>query len=205
MLYSIERNFCFFHVPKNAGTSIMLALQEHGTTVWGVEDGVDLAHLTYRQMEQRTPEGWLEGAFKFAFVRHPLERVVSAWDYYRQGGKIPLETPFPQFVREMWAMFLGGLHTDLDWPASVYEFVHVIPQHCFLLDAGGALEVDFVGRFETLEQDFAEICSRIGLPQVDLPKHNMAGHGAYLDYYDGETEELVRAAHRLDFGCFRYE
>ena len=78
---------------------------------------------------------------RFTFVRHPLDRLVSMWAFIKiqphdsiLKGNVTADTTFDEFVRM-------DLKNDLTYP-----------QMCWL-DA----PVDFIGRFERLEYDFAKL------------------------------------------------
>ena len=79
---------------------------------------------------------------------------------------------------------------------------HVIPQtHPFNCLA----EADFVGRFENLESDFAEVCRRIEIPFDGLPHWNRTGGGDdYLDYFDADSLRAVEQFYREDFEKLGY-
>ena len=72
----------------------------------------------------------------------------------------------------------------------------------------GRLCVDFVIRYERLSQDLAEVCRRVGLPDVALPHLKsglrQGGHG-YRDYYDETSKAIVSERHQNDIRLFDYE
>ena len=76
----------------------------------------------------------------------------------------------------------------------------------YLID--GALCVDFVIRYERLGDDLAEVCRRVGLPDVALPhlKSGMreGGH-SYAEYYDEASKAIVGKRHENDIRLFGYE
>ena len=78
-------------------------------------------------------------------------------------------------------------------------------QKDFIYDESGRLLVDFVGRFENLQQDFDEICKRIPIPPTSLPLINTSQHRPYKDYYNNRTRDLVYNAFKTDIELFNYD
>ncbi|MEG3166245.1 sulfotransferase family 2 domain-containing protein [Sphingomonas sp. PB2P19] len=64
----------FIHVPKNAGTSVSMAL--YGQTI---------THDTMRYYESVAPD-FVASAITVAIVRDPVERFVSAFRFAKSGG-----------------------------------------------------------------------------------------------------------------------
>jgi len=62
---------------------------------------------------------------------------------------------------------LEGVKSTTDWEA--------ISLKSFLCDDKGKLLVDFVYRYERLQQDFNEICKRIGMRPKKLPRQAASG------------------------------
>jgi hypothetical protein len=52
------------------------------------------------------------------------------------------------------------------------KYRHVMPQYDMLHDADGRLLVDFVGRFESLQEDFRRVCAKLGIESAELPHRN---------------------------------
>ena len=78
------------------------------------------------------------------------------------------------------------------------------PQSDWITDKEGKILCDFVGRFESLSVDFAEICGRIG-KNATLPHMKHSKHGGYRDYYDEEAAEMVRIRFAKDIRNFDYQ
>ncbi|MDB4409385.1 hypothetical protein N9235_01035 [Gammaproteobacteria bacterium] len=78
-------------------------------------------------------------------------------------------------------------------------------QKDFIYSVDGKLLVDFVGRFESVDTDFGEICSRIGITAPRLPKRNISNTEPYQQFYNEETRELVRQTFDADITLFGYD
>ncbi|WP_225852858.1 hypothetical protein, partial [Haemophilus parainfluenzae] len=60
----------------------------------------------------------------------------------------------------------------------------------FVTDTAGNVIVDYIGKFEQLETDFADVCTKIGL-EVTLPQYNKTrSRKSYTDYYCDRTRQL---------------
>jgi hypothetical protein len=68
----------FIHVPRCAGTSVSSGL-------FGRPSGT---HINARMFQTVYSRGEWERYFKFAFVRSPWDRLLSAFRYLRKGGSI---------------------------------------------------------------------------------------------------------------------
>jgi hypothetical protein len=65
------------------------------------------------------------------------------------------------------------------------------------------LLVDFVGHFETLDADFAQVCRRIGTT-VRLPRLNSTVHADYRSYYSDRLAAEVGSYFAADAARFGY-
>ncbi len=78
-----------------------------------------------------------------------------------------------------------------------------MPQRDWLVDERGEMLVDYVGRFETLQQDFASICQRMGV-QASLGHAKPSDRGSYRQYYSAASRQIVAEAFAADIEDFGY-
>jgi hypothetical protein len=79
------------------------------------------------------------------------------------------------------------------------------PQVDYLVDASGRECVDYVGRFESLEDDYRVIRERLGLSQRRLPhiRHGTS-HPHYSLLYSDATRDIVAERFAADIERFGY-
>lgn len=225
-MYCQEYNCLFVHIPKTAGKSIEcffldllglsweqrapLLLRPNADPARGPER---LAHMTaaeYVNLAYLTREQF-DAAYRFSFVRNPWARLVSEYRYRKHY----LRFSFSEFVSE---------HLPAAGMSDAYR--HIVPQSDFLHGADGELLVNFVGRFENLQADFAEVCRGLGIEVGSLPHvKDPAGvslsvidrlrdrlgitrephHAHYSSYYDEQTRDRVADMYASDIELFGYE
>lgn len=79
------------------------------------------------------------------------------------------------------------------------------PQNEQLIDGNGNIALDVVGRYESLQDSYDEICSRIGIPTTELSRKNPSRHDAYTAYYDDELRDRVADYYKDDLRIFSYD
>ena len=205
MIVSHRHRFIFFAVPRTGTHAIRTALgpvlgdedwQQQSLTAQVRLPVPALArfnhgHLSLRQVQANLVPGVWRDYFKFAFVRDPFDRFVSvcAMLNKRNPGYRGRET--------------ASMKRALTIP-RFRQRVLVRPQIEMLLDGSGELGMDFVGRYETLQESFAVVCRQIGIAEVDLERSNASEHDAHASYYDDELLATVNAFYHLDFEAFDY-
>ena len=126
------------------------------------------------------------GYFKFAFDRNPWDRQVSAYHFrYRRTNNPPSFSRYMQRRHRPWV--------------NNYEIYSIDGDVC----------VDFVGRYESLEQELRRALSQIGIAfEQELPraKGNFRPNGRnYREYYDDEEPELIRKWYAPEIDLLDYE
>ena len=86
------------------------------------------------------------------------------------------------------------------------KHVQSFEQCKFIFDDQGNRLVDYVGRFETLAQDFRVVADKIGLPNLKLP-HDMksARRQHYSKYYNAKRADVISKVYARDIETFGYE
>jgi len=83
--------------------------------------------------------------------------------------------------------------------------MHFVPQLAWIAGNNRNILVDFVGRFENLQEDTDHVCRQIGFEKTVLPSLNATAHGDYRQYYADRTRRLVAEYYREDVEFFSYE
>mgnify|MGYP006274252899 CR=1 FL=1 len=206
-----HRHRCIFvEIPKTGSTSVRAVIGK------SAEPHLDICELR-REMTRRlrhtetggrlinaayglTPEAWrrrraeraFHDYFKFAFVRNPWDRVVSL--YHRQEGeRVRDEMSFDDFARTI----------RYSSATSPQGSPHV-NQLDYLVDPSGHRLVDFVGRFERLDEDWATVAERLGLPPALPHKRKTDRDKPYTDYYTDETRAIIAERFAVDVEAFGY-
>ena len=194
MRISHKHKFIFIHSIKTGGTSIRNYLNDYSDII-SVSDRRSpfYFHVSAIEMEKYFQEqGWdWNNYFKFAFVRNPWDRVVSfyhhiLWNMHRQS--------FP-YAKEC----LGGSNSF-----GTYLKSGILPNSICSWYFNNISDFH-IGRFENLQDDFNEICDKIGIPKQELPYTQVSNHEHYTEYYDDETREIVAQRYVEDIEMFDYE
>jgi len=214
LILSADKRFIFIHVPKAAGTSIHGALSHHdvfhpvrgGTKPQRVQQAsraglppatADLhVHSSARAFIAALGRDTYDSYFSFSFVRNPWDVAVS-WFHYRLIN--------PQIAGHKEAAAAGAFDTYVKTCLTASDAARLVGvQHPFVLDEAGALAVNFLGRFESLEQDFAQVRARAGIETLPLDHFNQSYHPAWPALYTRTTFGIVAELIARDAGLFGY-
>ena len=86
-------------------------------------------------------------------------------------------------------------------PDCYLEQQHLPPQVRYVQ---GCTDTTCIGRFETLESDFARLCGRYHIKRRSLPKINATAHPPYRELYTKQMTEVVTELYAEDFEYFGY-
>lgn len=227
MPFSQDGRFSFIHIPKTGGSSIVQALHQaappvlySGSGLWDIlaarADAGAFVSVLRRSFgiaelgtfpQQHLPAALLRAlvgeerwarAFTFAFVRNPWDLMVSSYFFFKEHV----------------STMIGSGH-DADRAAMAQRcdtferFVHFYPtmrsdSTQMLAGEDGECIVDFVGRYERLEEDFRCVCERIGLGKVPLPHLRATKHSSYRDYYTPSLRDAVADHFARDIDTYGY-
>jgi hypothetical protein len=215
MLLSVKYNFLFVHIAKTAGTSVRATLERYRRRdpLYSLQFICSrLSHMSGHRIGSKLPRHakviaayeilpreFFNGLFKFAFVRNPWDLQVSSFHHIRRERPHLLHgyQDFGDFLR---------YKLDPERPYQYHIDTSIELQSDYLVDLHGKVLVDFIGRFESLNEDFALICRRIGIPAPPLAHRRKADdRGDYRSYYDDQTARLVAARFRQDIEMFAYQ
>ena len=197
-MISHKHKFIFIHIPKTGGTSIESALkinQEHKD------------HKYYKKTLKNYND-----FFVFTIVRNPFDRAVSDYNWATNTKyPCPAQKLKEMFINKSFKYFLDNYYNlkyedvksfkGLNWFKN-HHLTHCREQLDLL---NPVCEVDYIMRFETLQQDFNTVCDKIGIPRQHLPHANKSKHKHYTEYYDDETRQIVAEKYAKDIEYFGYK
>ena len=208
----------FIHNHKTAGTTIAMTLKKY----YGFETFYlrrpdhqkfcfDTKKKKYIQFENRihgilnyyktspyinkkmkmNPQKWYSYT-KFCFVRNPYDRIVSAWNHVNR-----FNIPFKNFL-------------NLKDTCNDVEYMHMfMPQHRSMVNEKGKTAINYIGKFENLEEDFQDILKKIGIQKIlhnSQEKLNVRNHDHFSVYYqDQDTLNKVNQLMAEDFQYLEYD
>lgn len=179
-------NFIFVHINKAGGSSVEQAL------------GLPLKnHTTAIEYRELLGEARWKRVFTFSLVRNPWDRAVSQYHFRIQTAQTGMDVSPPTFTE-----WIRRTYGEQD-PALFNNPKFFAPQYRWISDEAGELIVDMVCKLENITEDFATVCAHINR-QVPIPHVNRTKRGPYRDYYDSDTQEVIRRWFERDIELFEY-
>jgi hypothetical protein len=211
VLISGRRQFLFVHIQKTAGSTLRQVLHERIPDLRPFLGTHDTALDARRALGDAAHGEHMTAAF----VRNPWDRLVSWYSMIMQARasgawwRRHAHRPVPRLWSYVYANadtfedFLRHCTAEIDDVDGRKSFCR--NQVDYLSDEGGRPIVQFVGRYETLDEDTARLFERLGLRGVRLPRVNASRHRHYSAYYSDALADLVRERYARDIAAFGYE
>jgi chondroitin 4-sulfotransferase 11 len=200
MIVDHEYRYLYIAVPKTGSISVQFSLG-HGHDI----PEPDLYHQDIHTALNSHPEA--ENYYKFGFVRNPWSRLLSLYQdftkkrVYQYSALVRHETPlFSEFANfeDFCVRF-----SDTSWKDNIF-----LRSQAKLLGVHTDRSLmDYVGRFENLERDFAILCQILGLGDVQLQQHNAGQYdnSDYRQHYSTVAKDAIERAYSDDVKLFNYE
>ncbi|MEZ6093113.1 MAG: sulfotransferase family 2 domain-containing protein [Pirellulaceae bacterium] len=239
MIISYSLRFAFVHIHKCAGTSIASGFGR----IWiptisavTMDDWGSTSRLGENNLHKHSPASELRDAigtpiwnelFTFAFVRHPLDRLVSFYEFMRRVHDRNQPKTFWSTVLKRNRPRRADIDSYPDsepwtWPGmrafigsqSFSEFIHspeleleqgIWPQYRFVTGEGDDSIVDFVAQVENIESAWHIITDRIGVTaELRIENKSERRFQAIRHYYSDEDLNWASHQYRRDFEMFGY-
>jgi hypothetical protein len=203
MIICDKEKFIFIHIPKNAGTSMsknLLLKYPSGNILWGTERkgkniGIDKGHLYNYVIGNYINSNILKGYRTFCIVRNPYNKVYSAWNYLRSRYKYGNVNEF--IKNKLNESFIYGLEIIKDDAR-----VHYRPQYTFVYDGSDEKYVNFIIKYEQMNEDIKELNSRFNL---NIPEFGVNTDRDYIKFLNNESIEKINKLYKKDFKLFNYK
>lgn len=218
-MISISKKFIFIHVPKTGGNSIQNVIKEYSEDDIVIlakhQDGVErfevrnkkydiTKHSTLSDYKSvMEPEIYRE-LFRFATIRNPWDMMVSFYFSPHRGVTSWDRVDFIKLLKEVPTIRHYICDNQVNPEGLSGANIVNTPYH----GCGGInKDIDFLIRFECLQEDFEKLCLKINIKPQQLPRRNVSSHNHYSSYYD---EELIKMVHEkffeeIEFGEYKFE
>lgn len=193
-------NKIFIHIPRVAGGSIwsVVAKRDDFSIM-----GHNARFKNFEYLKDKMKYSKYQNSFKFAFVRNPLDRLVSSYFYLKSGGnnKKDKKEADKYIGNKSFSEFVD----DID--ESYFKQIHLKPQHIWICKENKPL-VDFIGKYENLENDLKRLSNEVNEVNVDfsnIPYLNFSKHKNYKKYYNNKQSQKIKELYKKDFKIFNYD
>ena len=205
MILSHSRKFIFIHLYKTGGTSVRRCLERYDagykphhwvksklTPKPVFNSKIAHKHATAKAIRETVGADVFDRYFSFCFVRNPWAWQVSLYHYVLKNQSHDQYDLFKSFQ---------GFDEYLAWRCDG----NVQFQKDYLVDNQNKQIVKFIGRMETVNQDFETICEQLGLGPHALPHLNSSDSKGYRSFYDSKAETMLAEAFQPDIEMLGYE
>ena len=193
MPISNKHKLLFVHINKTAGRSIELG------NLFNVPHEVGSDHRTVKDYIRKLGYNF-NTYFSFSIVRNPWDKMVSMYFFRQQRGfDDSLQYEFGEWLEFLpsFPYFQNNKHhyyrNQLDW----------------LVDTSKRVKVNYIIRFENLQEDYSRLLDKLYLDGREYPLlHENKGikrKKDYTQYYDQRSINKVAEYFNLDIKYFRYE
>jgi hypothetical protein len=183
----------FIHIPKCAGIAVSKSLL-----------GKPVGHLSALDYRMIFGKKDFNSYYKFTFVRNPFSRLISAYEFMENGGFGESDKNIVAIVKQ-YPTFQDFVLNYLT-PHTAKRIRHFRPQHFFVCDSSNNIMVNFIGRFESIEQDYENIRNKIGVGEPLKRMNATNGKRLSLNIYYENPRVLnkVIEIYYKDFEIFSY-
>lgn len=192
MTYNPDIKAVFIHIPRTGGSSIKRILRDVG----GFSE--EMTHADFRYVKEKLGNEW-KNYFKFSIVRNPFSRMVSWYNWLVYSSKLGKDKrgrivqhpgTFENFLFNYNRIYKKDRMTGYTFKKQQVEFI--------------GNKMDFVGRFENLQEDFDYICKRIGMKNIKLPVRKKTEETDYKSYYTRKLRDYIIHTFYDDLKTFGY-
>lgn len=185
--YNTTTNIGFLHIPKTAGRTIGMAL------MYNYPEINRFKHSTVTYVESLSPDLFID-SFIFCVVRNPYERFYSACIH-----NIP---------NESFELLSSRILSDPEWCLSYTNMghhEHFFSQMTYIIDDTGLIRVDYIGRFEDLQNviDTLAIDHDVDLRKVFKYKEPISSD--WREVLTEKTKRNIEKIYAEDFKQLNYK
>lgn len=214
LMISLKKKFLFIHVPKTGGNSIQNILRDYSedeiVAIGKHQDGIErfevrsrnyniTKHSTLSDYKSVLDPNIYDQLLKFAVIRNPWDMMVS---YYFSPHRGVTEWNRIDFINLLYRVPTLRYYICEDQPAK-NKILAILRKNTQEVSA----DINFLIRFEHLNDDFILVCKKLGIAHNKLPVRNKSPRAHYSKYYDDELKTLVgeKFHEEISIGNYTFE
>lgn len=210
MIIDNKNKFVHIAIPRTATTCLNFTLGNES------HPEPKLHHAKISEVLNDNPH--INDYFKFTFIRNPWDRLVSVYHEFKKRGNryshlITMDKPLlSEFdisdnTVENFRNFCKNLNNS-EWKNDL--FFH--NQYDYVIN-NDVVVMDFIGRYENLNEDWYIVRDKIGYNNVELLRGRESGpkgfvreshHEPYKNYYTQFEIDIVADIYKKDIQYFNY-
>ena len=205
-MISRKYNFVFQHIPKCAGISLLNFFIKLHTIEGCIGDLMYAPHNSFSFYKKEYKEHY-RNFFKFTFVRNPWDRAVSLYEFRKKEANEGIHRrtwpSMDELINDSFEDTIkkstNNTNKDVLYLEPAYTDNYWLPKQILK-------EINFVGRFESIDRDFDYIKYALGIHlDHQLTHDNQIKRKHYSEYYNDETRKIVADKYATDIQLFGYK
>ena len=137
--------------------------------------------------------------FKFTVVRNPYDRLVSFFFYKRKENLYEEYKDFKEWI-------MDGCPHPKGWQPKVRNIrPNPMYQYDWIINKNGEVKIDYILKFENLNNDWKILCNKININHKNLAHLNKSKHNSFEEYYDNEMIDLVSKKCYRELQAYNYD
>lgn len=190
----------FIHLPKCAGSSME-------SFDWNLGSGHETIYDFFIKKIN------IKEYFKWCFVRNPWERILSAYEYHHElYCQIPKFSDFINILyKDRYKFKLPHLKWSNEMPKLnlPIQRIHFFPMN-LLIKIENEVCMDFIGKYESLEEDWKKIQKKFNKENCNLSIKNdrrtnlKMKNSNYKDIFNKDLIKMVEEIYQEDIELFNY-
>jgi hypothetical protein len=206
MRISHKKKFVFIAIPKTGSTTIRRVLDKYSDVFSsGSKQDKNYEHSSLKLLQKNYD---IKNYTSFCFVRNPFELSVSTYFYYLKMIKYWNNVPPSEYL---WQEMHNNYKELMDGCNNFNDYIFKIEEKGWVYDDAWNTpqcryteKVNFVGKFENIQNDFDKVCNLLKLKKETLDRHNETIHNHYTAYYSKRAKDIVSKKYELDIKNFGY-
>jgi hypothetical protein len=208
----MKNNLIFISIPKTAYGSVRSSLDTDVNLLLGPDENSKVFEYLedYNKigralhMKNNIDKSIWNNTIKFTIIRNPYDRIVSSYleicAHYKNDFNPLILNSFYSFVK-----YIYDNRFQLEKIQNTKGKWHFCHQLKNITDNNGNLLVDYIIKFENLQEDYNKLRKLLNLPEKFVKHLNKRQFTHYTNNYTLEIKNMVSEIYKEDIEYFKYE